>query len=225
MGKGLAAAFGMLLEPASAVETARTEKLAWVIPALLLAIATAAVAWLVVPLSQEVMLKNPPEGMSREQISQMQDRMGAMSKVGMFVAPVVAGISIVVMAALALMTCNILGMQAKFGELLNLVSMAGMVKVIHSAAMFAVLKLKGDSIETVADLSPPFGLDLFLPDGVNKYARAFLNYFSVFEIWYLIILALAIAAMYRVGKGKGFASITLVWMLPLLMTLVGAIFR
>lgn len=224
MVKGLLASFGMMLDPGSATEAAK-DKWAWVGPLLLLAIVSSVVAWIVFPLSQEVMLKNPPEGVSREQLIQAQERMGGFAKIGIFVAPlVVAGIT-AALAGLMFMTCSVLGMQTNFLQLFNLTSMAGIIKVIAGIAMAAVLKMKAASIETAEELSPAFGLDIFLPDDTNKYLRAFLNYFSVFEIWFIVVLALAVAAMYKVSKGKGFGAVTLVWLLPLLMALAGAVFR
>jgi hypothetical protein len=64
----------------------------------------------------------------------------------------------------------------------------------------------------MAELRPALGLDIFLPEGTNKYATAFLGYFSIFEIWWIVMVVLVFSTSFRVSKGKAFAAV-----LPLVM--------
>lgn len=223
MGKGLAAAFNMLLEPGAGAEAAK-EKWAWVGPLVLLAVVTTVIGWMLIPTMQDVFLNHPPENLSREQAMRAQESIGKFAKFGVFASPIIVGVTTAIGAGLILAMCSILGMRVNFLELFNLTSMAGLIKTIAAVAGMAVIKIKGD-IQSMEELKPALGLDIFLPDDTNKILRAVLNYFSVFEVWYLVVLALAIAATYKVNKGKGFGAITPIWLFALLFAVVGALFR
>lgn len=224
MGKDIFAIFNMFLDPAGAIERIDS-KWIWVLPLGLLGAASACIAWMMVPLTTQIMLRNPPDGMSREQLRQSIAMMEKFSGIGIGIAPVMVVLMTLVGAALLLVACKVMDINAKFSQLFNLVSMASIIKVVGAIAAFAVIKLKGDDIQTMQDLSPSFGLDLFLPDGVNKALFAALNYFSVFQVWFLIAVAFGLAAFARTGKGKAFAAITPLWLFALFFAVVGAMFR
>jgi hypothetical protein len=59
----------------------------------------------------------------------------------------------------------------------------------------------------MAELRPALGLDIFLSEGTNKDATAFLGFFSIFEIWWIVMMALIFSTAFRVSKGKAFAAI------------------
>jgi hypothetical protein len=77
--------------------------------------------------------------------------------------------------------------------------------------------MKGDEIQTLEELQPSFGLGLFIHEGVGKTMMAVLNYFSIFMIWYIVILGLALACLTGSSKGKGFAASAPSWLLGLLI--------
>jgi fumarate reductase subunit C len=54
---------------------------------------------------------------------------------------------------------------------------------------------------------------------------ALLNFFSIFEVWYLIVLTLGLAALAKVSKGKAFFAITPAWVLLLLFRVVQALLQ
>lgn len=224
MGKDFVAIFNMFLDPASAMERIDS-KWIWAVPLGLLAIVSAFVAWLIGPLTTQIMLRNPPDGVSREQLQQSMAMMEKFSGVGIAIAPVAVVIITLLLAALLLVACNVLGIGAKFPQLFNLISMASIIKVVGAIAAFAVLKLKGDDIQSMQDLSPSFGLDLFLPDGTNKALFAAVNYFSIFQIWFLVAVALGLAALAKTSKGKAFAAITPLWLFAVLFAVIGAVMR
>jgi hypothetical protein len=51
-----------------------------------------------------------------------------------------------------------------------------------------------------------------------------LNFFSIFEIWYLVILVFGLSYLAKCSKGQAFAAITPAWLLPLAFRMVGAMF-
>jgi hypothetical protein len=54
---------------------------------------------------------------------------------------------------------------------------------------------------------------------------AFVGFFSVFQIWYIVMLVVVFAAAFKVSKGKAFAAVCPILILTLLLKLVGAAFQ
>ena len=85
-------------------------------------------------------------------------------------------------------------------------------------------KAKEGQISSVQQLQPPFGLDLILTE-TSKPVWAILNYFSIFTIWYVLILALAYAFMTGASKTKALMVVTPIWLLSLLFAVGGAMLQ
>lgn len=77
----------------------------------------------------------------------------------------------------------------------------------------------------MAELRPALGLDIFLPEGTNKYVTAFLGYFSIFEIWWIVMMVLVFSVAFRVNKGKAFAAVLPLVAVSILLRIGGAIFQ
>ena len=84
------------------------------------------------------------------------------------------------------------------------------------------MRTKGDEITSQEQMSPAFGLDIFIP--AHGVLLTHLNFFSIFQIWSLVILALALAALTGSSKGKAFAAITPAWLIPLIFRIIGSLF-
>ncbi len=224
MGADIAAVLNMFLDPASAVKRIDS-KWIWVFPLALLGIISAAIGWLTIPITMQLMVRNATDASQREAMQRSLPMIETFSKVGVFASPVIVVILTLLIAALLLVACQVMGIPAKFKELFNLISMASIIKAVNALAAFLVIKLKGDEIQTMQDLSPPFGLDIFLPDGTGKVLLAAVNFFSIFQIWYLIAIAIGLAAFTKISKGKAFAAITPIWIFPLIFVIGGAFFR
>ncbi len=224
MGADIVAVLNMFLDPAAAVKRIDS-KWIWVFPLALLGLISSGIAWLMVPLTTQIMLRNPPEGMSREALQRALPTIEKFSTIGVFASPLIVACMALFLAAVLLVACQVMGMQVKFNHLFNLVSMASIIKAVNAIAAFVVIKLKGNDIQSVQELSPPFGLDMFLPDGSNKVLFATLNYFSIFQIWFIIAVAIGLAALANASKGKAFAAVTPVWLFPLIVAIGGALLR
>ncbi len=114
-------------------------------------------------------------------------------------------------------TSSALGVSAKFRSYFNLVAGLSLISMLALIASTIVLKNKRE-ITSVAELQPALGLDIFMPEGSSKYLTAFLGYFSVFEIWWVVMAVLIVSNAFRVSKGKAFSIVA-----PLI--LIGMIFR
>ena len=140
-----------------------------------------------------------------------------MQKVGVFASPVIMAGILALSAAILLGSCSVLSMRATFRDLFSLVCHGSLIGMLQTIAGFVVIRMKGDEIQTVEELRPSFGLGLFFHEGIGKPALAVMDYFSIFTIWYIVILSLALACLTGSSKGKGFAAAAPAWLLGLLL--------
>lgn len=114
-------------------------------------------------------------------------------------------------------TGSALAVHARFRSYFNLVAGLSLISMLALIAGTIVLKSKQE-ITNMAELQPALGLDIFMPEGSNKYLTALLAYFSVFEIWWIIMAVLIISHAFRVSKSKAIGIVA-----PLI--LLGIAFR
>jgi hypothetical protein len=195
----------------------------WIWPLLVTIVVTAALGYLLVPSILRVMQLNPPPNVTREQLAQPVFRTFVYLSAVIF--PVVGTFVVVLLSAwLTSVTCTVMGIQAKFGALFSLVSATTLISLLEAMAGFVVVKMKGDDLQSMQEFQSPFGLDIFL-SGVKGPLLAFLHYFSIFRIWYIVMLALILATMTRIPKGKAFVATVPAWLVPLLFAVVISFFQ
>jgi hypothetical protein len=111
------------------------------------------------------------------------------------------------------------GLRAKFRDIFALLSACSLIPSLQAIATYIVLRAKGDEITSQDQLTPPFGLDIFLQN-IHGALLGLVNFFSIFEIWYLVVLTVALAHLGKSTKGKAFFAITPAWVLPLVIKVV-----
>jgi len=119
-------------------------------------------------------------------------------------------------------TGSIVGLRAKFRDIFSLMMACSLIACLQYIATYIVLRTKGDEITSQDQMTPAFGLDIFVP--AHGVLLAILNFFSIFQIWSMVILALALASLTGATKGKAFAAITPAWLVPLIFRIIGAAF-
>jgi hypothetical protein len=120
-------------------------------------------------------------------------------------------------------TGSVIGLRAKFRDVFSLMTACALINALQYVATYIVLRVKGEEIQSLDQMTPPFGIDIFLQD-VHGAAGAVLNFFSIFELWYLVVLTFGLAYLAKTSKGMAFAALTPAWVLPLLFRMVGAMF-
>jgi hypothetical protein len=128
-----------------------------------------------------------------------------------------------ILAWLVSVTGSIVGLRAKFRDVFSLMAACSLITALQFVATYIVLRVKDEEIQSQDQMTPPFGADIFLQN-VHGVAGAILNFFSIFEIWYLVVLTFGLAYLAKSSKGKAFAALTPVWLLPLLLRMVSAMF-
>ncbi len=196
----------------------------WVGPLVVFSIVSFIAAMIMMPMMQHVMEIAPLPANSTPEQYQKGMEIGLMfQKVLAYCAPVTLAIFFALQALILLAMSAALGIGAKFRALFNVVAGCSLIQVLSAIAALVILKAKGE-ISTMAELRPALGFDIFLPEGANKYLGAVLGYFSVFEIWWIVMMVLVISAAFRVPKGKAFAAVVPLILLSICFRLIGAVF-
>lgn len=215
--------FNIFIDPAA---TARSvpAPLAWLAPLAIFCVTLSIYSWLLIPYTVRVITLNPPNGASGEQLERIRGSVETFSKVGVFVTPVFVVGLMALMALLVMLLCSAMSMRASFRDVFTLMSATGLIGAVGLIASYVVLRAKGDEIQTMQQLRPSFGLDIFFSD-LKGPLFALLNFFSIFQVWSLVMLALSLAYLTRSSKGKAFAAITPAWIIPLLFAMIGSLFQ
>jgi hypothetical protein len=197
----------------------------WVGPLVLFSIVTVIANYVMMPMVQHVLEVSPiPAGASPEQYQRGMDMAMTIQRVSMYFSPVIVALILALQALVVFAACSVLTIDVKFRWVFNLVAGCSLIQMLASVASLAILKGKGE-ISTMAELRPALGLDIFLPEGTNKYATAFLGYFSIFEIWWIVMMVLVFSAAFRVSKGKAFAAILPLLIVSILLRIGAAVFQ
>jgi hypothetical protein len=139
-------------------------------------------------------------------------------------SPVFIVLFLLLFAWLVSVMGSIAGVRAKFRDVFALLAACQLIQSLQAIATYVVLHAKGDEITSQEQLTPPFGLDIFLQN-IHGGLFALVHFFSIFEIWYLIVLTVALAALAKSTLGKAFFAIMPVWILSLLGQVVQAMMQ
>jgi hypothetical protein len=215
VGDNLAGMPSFYIDPEGAARRVHT-KWFWVGPLVLISIAGFILGTLFLPILQHVMEITPvPANITPEQYQKRIAIGLTIQKVLLvYLAPVLAVLVFSIKTGILLATSSVMGVKATFRQLFNLVSGCALISLLEQIAAIVILKAKGD-ISSVAELRPPMGIDIFLPESTNKILLAFLGYFSIFQLWWIVMVVLILAVAFRVSKGKAFAVVSPVILLGL----------
>ena len=203
-------------------------RLFWLWPLITICIIYVAVGYLMLPYTMQLVDFSMQQRMAAQNLP--ADRMETarnmahtFSQVGIAFTPIfVVGI-LALLAWLVSVTGSMVGLRAKFRDVFSLMAACSLITALQFIATYIVVRTKGDEIQSPEQLMAPFGADIFIQD-VHGPTLALLNFFSIFEIWYLVILGLALAYLTGSSKGKAFAAITPAWIVPLLLSMLRAKF-
>lgn len=197
----------------------------WIGPLIIFSIVSVIASYLMLPMVQHVLEVSPiPAGASPEQYQRGMEIGMTVQRVSMYFSPVIVAVILALQALVIWATCSVLSVDAKFRWLFNLVAGCSLIQVLASLASLVILKGKGE-ISTMGELRPALGLDIFLHEGTNKYLMALLGYFSIFEIWWIVMMVLVFSAAFRVNKGKAFVAVLPLIGVSILLRIGGALFQ
>ena len=173
----------------------------WVGPWILMAVVAFVSSYLTLPIVQHVMEVAPtPPGADPAAMQKGAEMGMKLGNIGMYAAPVTTLLLFSIQAVILLGMTSVLSMNAKFRQLLNLVAGCSIIQVLATVAAVVILRTK--EIGSMAELRPALGLDIFMPEGSNRFLVAILGYFSIFEIWWIVMMVLVLSAAFRITKGR-----------------------
>jgi hypothetical protein len=227
VASGLFGMFNAFVDPVGLAKRVKA-KLFWLWPLVTICIIYIVVGYLMLPytlqavdfsIQQRMAAQNVPP----ERMESARTMAHAFSGVGIAFTPVFIIGVVALLAWLVTITGSMVGLRAKFRDVFSLMTACALIPALQYIANYIVVRTKGDEIQSPEQLMAPFGADIFIQD-VHGVALAFLNFFSIFEIWYLVILGLSLAYLTGSSKGKAFAAITPAWVIPLLLVIIRARF-
>jgi hypothetical protein len=223
-GDDLAGMGSFLIDPAGAARRVFS-KWFWVGPLILVSIIAIVTSLVRLPITQHVLETMPmPPNANPEQFQRGIAMGMTVQHIFAWLSPVLTAFLYALSALILLAMSSVMGVTAKFGALFNLIAGCSLIQALAAIASVVILKAKGD-VSTVAELQPALGLDIFTPEGTNKFVVAFLASFSIFEIWWIVMAMLIYSHAFKVSKRKGFAAILPLILLGMLFRLVGAAFQ
>lgn len=212
----LTALIGLFASPRRSFEIIRRRS-PWLAPLLVLVTGSAALAIASAPLGLQAMRGQLMERMpgSPEQVDSMMvqfEQAAAATRwlpmaTGLLQLAIGLGIQTVFVWLLAIA----LGGRLRFVQSLSLMVHLGVIAHLGSWANFLVLHLRGvDAIRSQLDLRAPMGLDLLLA-GDNATLNAVYASVNPFTIWFLALLALGAAAVFKVPRRKAWLLAAIYW--------------
>lgn len=200
-------------------------KLSWVWPVVVLCVVYLIFGYLMMPFSMQLadarMTANP--NLTGDQLERARSMAGMIVKITAFVIPVFVILFLLLFAALIKGTYSIMSVRTSFHDVFSLLAACSLIPMLQYVAGYIVLRVKGDTITTQDQITPPFGLDIFF-QGIKGVPLALLSYFSIFTIWYLVVLVFGLAYLTGTSKTKALIAITPVWLIPLIFKVIGSMF-
>ena len=203
--------------------------LSWLWPLITLTIIYIVTGYLMLPyimnlidvrINQQISQQNTPV----EQAERARSVAHAIYQFYPLAIPVIVVVFILFFGWLVSAMASMAGLRTKFRDVFSLMAACSLIPSLQSIATYIVLRAKGDEITSQDQLTPPFGLDIFLQN-IHGALLALVNFFSIFQIWYLIVLTLALAYLGKSTKGKAFFAITPAWLLPLVIRVIQGMFQ
>ena len=223
-GSDLAGLPGFLIDPESAAKRVHS-KWFWIVPLLVCTIIAIGVGHYLTPMIVHVTAVAPlRDGETPEVHQKAVEVTEVATKYLFYLTPIFAPIFWAVMAGIMLGVAVVSGVKARFGAMFNLVAGCWVIQSLASIATAVILHFKGEP-QTAAELKPPLGPDIFLGEGTNKFLMAAAGSFSVFQIWWVVMMVLVFAMAFRTSKAKGAAAVLPLWLLGMLGSLLGAFFQ
>jgi hypothetical protein len=224
VAEGLAGMLNVFIDPA-AVAKRVTAPWFWVWPLLVLVVVYGVFGYLMTPWALQVADISLRErgNIPPDQMERARSMAHMITQVIVIATPVFVIGFIALTSALVSAVCSMLDIQRRrFRDIFSLVAVSSLIPMLQYIATYIVLRSRGE-IQSREEMTPPFGLDIFM-QGSHGVFYAILNFFSIFQIWQIVILGFAFSYFAGVSKTKAFLAITPVWLIPLLLRVVGALF-
>jgi hypothetical protein len=221
---GFIGMLNVFVDPAGAAKRVPAP-LSWLWPVITLSIIYVVFGYLMIPYAlQLVDVRISQQNIPPEQAERARNITHLVTQFTIPATPVIIIGLLALFAWLVSAMASMAGLRAKFRDIFSLMAACGLIPALQYIATYIVVHAKGDEITSQDQLTPPFGLDIFLQN-IHGALLGVVNFFSIFEIWYLIVLTFGMAYLAKSSKGKAFFAITPAWVLPLVIKVVQAMLQ
>jgi Yip1-like protein len=227
IASGIVGMLNVFVDPAATAKRIPA-KLSWLWPLIIIGVIYTVFGYLLLPYTIQladtaIADRVAQQGLPSAQIERAQALAHTFSQVAVGFTPIFFIVVLLILAWLVNVMGSVTGARAKFRDVFSLMAACALIPALQYVASYIVVRFKGDEIRSVEQLTPPFGLDIFFQD-LHGVAHTLVNFFSIFEIWYLVVLTVGLAHLTRSSKGKAFAAITPAWIIPLLLRMIQSAF-
>ena len=220
---GILGLLNVYIDPAATAKRVQL-KWFWIYPLIVLSIIMIVVQLQMIPFTMQAMRMDPPNGISGAQLERTLSITGTVSRVAAYCMPLILLFFSSIGALLVLAFGSMVDAKAKFSQLLSLLLTCGMISTLQYIAAVVVLKSKGlDDIQSMHQMQVPLGLDIFV--NATGALGGLLNFFSIFMVWYIVMLGLTYSHLAKVSKGKAFFATCPAWLLGMIFAVIGAALR
>ncbi|HEX5229718.1 MAG TPA: YIP1 family protein [Bryobacteraceae bacterium] len=224
IGAGLVGMLNVFIDPKATAQRIAAP-FAWIWPLITLCIIYGVVGVFTSPYAQSIVdAQIAQRGVTGDQAEAARRLGHVIAQITPILTPVAIILFLFLFAWLVMVVGSIAGVRAKFRDIYSLMACCTLIPALQAIATVIVLRAKGDEITSQEQLTPPFGLDIFFPN-MHGALYALLNFFSIFEVWYLIVFTVGLAALAKTTKGKAFFAITPAWVLTLLIRVIQGMFQ
>lgn len=224
VGAGIGAMLNVFVDPKGAAKRVPAP-LSWLWPLIAICAIYGVTTYLMLPNTMALIdLRMSQQNTSPEQMERARTVAHAIFQLLPVFAPVMTIVALLLLALLVIGMGSVAGLRTRFRDVFSLLACCQIISSLQLVAGYIVIHAKGDEITSQEQLTPPFGLDIFLQN-VHGALFTLLNFFSIFEIWYLIVLTIALAALAKTSKGKALFAITPAWIIPLILRLIQGMFQ
>jgi hypothetical protein len=219
IGDGIVGMLNVFIDPKATAQRIPAP-LSWIWPIITICIVYVVFGYLMLPYTMALIdLRLNQQNASPEQAERVRNVTHMIYQFLPVFTPVFVILILLLLAWLVSAMGSVAGLRTKFRDIFSLMSCCLLIQVLQVPATYIVLHAKGDEITSQEQLTPPFGLDIFLQN-IHGALFALVNFFSIFEIWYLIVLTFGLAYLAKVSKGKAFFAITPAWVIPLVLRVI-----
>ncbi|MEJ2077644.1 MAG: hypothetical protein P8Z74_06520 [Acidobacteriota bacterium] len=135
--------------------------------------------------------------MGDSQLNATLEYLRSSRQIGLFLTPLFILLKWVAVAFLMYLVLVLIDELFSFGTLVSLVGFASLFSALADLEVLLILYIRGfDSLHKLTDLQPSIGLGL-LCSSKRGFAYSFAEHFSVFELWGIAFLSVAIYALLR----------------------------
>jgi hypothetical protein len=206
----------VFVEPASTVHQLK-EARSWILPWLLVTLGTMVVGLASQNMYFDAALRAMPSGTPPEQVQQTLSTMKSTYLLGISLSALLIPLKWLISTSILYTSCVLFDLKVTGRQLFNLLAHCALILLLQDFVSYMALLLERKYVGS-GNFVPDFSLNLLIhPE--DPIIRAVVGYFSLFNLWYGVVLVLSLAAMLSVSRKKALAGSLPLLILPMVVVI------